>query len=155
VAAIVVALVANTLLFFVLFTVLARPRTPRRSLWDGAFLGSLAFEVLKQLSSFLLAATHRSPAFQAFGIALILLVWINYFSRIVMYAAAWACTTPAARALRASEAQPLPPDALALRARVPASLPAPPERRVDPRLAFGAGAAVALGLVAMTRHRRG
>ena len=33
------------------------------------------------------------PAFQAFGIALILLVWINYFSRVVMYAAAWAHTS--------------------------------------------------------------
>ena len=89
-----VALVANTVLFFVLFTVLARPRTPRRALWQGAFLGSIGFEVLKQLSSFLLAATQRSPAFQAFGIALILLVWINYFSRVVMYAAAWAHTAP-------------------------------------------------------------
>ena len=31
-----------------------------------------------------------SPAFQAFGIALILLVWIHYFARVLLYAAAWA-----------------------------------------------------------------
>ena len=97
VVAVVVAMAATTLMFFVLFKVLARPRTPDRALWQGALLGSVAFEVLKQLSSVLLAATQRSPAFQAFGIALILLVWINYFSRIVMYAAAWAHTSRSAR----------------------------------------------------------
>ena len=99
---------------------------PDRALWEGAFLGSIAFEILKQLSSFLLAATHRSPAFQAFGIALILLIWINYFSRVVMYAAAWAYTAPTARAARERESRPVPPEALALRARVAASRPAYP-----------------------------
>ena len=170
VLAVAVAMVANTLLFFVLFTVLARAPTPRRSLWQGAILGAVAFEILKQLSSYLLAATHRSPAFQAFGIALILLVWFNYFSRLVMYAAAWAYTTPAARAQRAVEEQPLSPDTLALRARVQASrstpgalVPAdvapvarssPHRRRLDPRVAFAAGAALALGLVALVRRQR-
>jgi membrane protein len=162
VVAVVVALFANTLLFFVLFTVLARPRTPDRALWQGAFLGSIAFEILKQLSSYLLAATHRSPAFQAFGIALILLIWINYFSRVVMYAAAWAYTARSAREARERESRPLAPDTLALRARVLAERdgvpPAPDERsrrtRLDPRLAFGAGAAAALGLVALLRRRR-
>ncbi|MBO0847554.1 MAG: YihY/virulence factor BrkB family protein, partial [Nocardioides sp.] len=158
VVAVVVALVTSTLMFFILFTVLARPRVPDRSLWMGAFLGSVAFEILKQLSSILLAATERSPAFQAFGVALILLIWINYFSRIVMYAAAWAHTSPAARALRATEERTQSPDTLALRARVMSSRaatpgvpltadagPAGPERsngRLDPRLAFAAGAAV-------------
>ena len=48
--------------------------------------------------------TKGQPAFQAFGIALILVVWINYFSRVVLYAAAWAHTSPAARAEREDEA---------------------------------------------------
>ena len=46
--------------------------------------------MLKRLSTLLLGATKSSPGVQAFGVALILLVWINYFSRLVMYAAAWA-----------------------------------------------------------------
>ena len=70
-----------------------RPHTPDRALWQGALLGAVAFEVLKQLSTCCWPPPQRSPAFQAFGIALILLVWINYFSRIVMYAAAWAYTS--------------------------------------------------------------
>ena len=94
---------ANVLLFFTMFVLLAEPRTPRGSLWSGALLGGIGFEILKQLSGRLFAATQGSPAFQAFGIALILLVWINYFSRVVLYAAAWAHTSRAARAQRLAE----------------------------------------------------
>ncbi len=43
---------------------------------------------------------NDNPAFQAFGIALILLVWINYTSRGTLYAAAWAHTTVEAREIR-------------------------------------------------------
>ena len=98
--AIVLGLAANTVLFFAMFRLLAHPPTPVRSLWSGAVLGAVGFEVLKQLASLLLAGTRASPAAQVFGIALIMLVWIHYFSRVVLYAAAWAHTSPAARALR-------------------------------------------------------
>jgi membrane protein len=90
---VVVGGAADMALFFALFKLLARPQLPSRALWDGALLGAIGAEALKWLSSFLIGATKDQPAFQAFGIALILLVWINYFSRIVMYAAAWAFTS--------------------------------------------------------------
>lgn len=93
-------LAASALLFFLMFRLLAQPPVPGRALWSGALLGAIGFEVLKQLSSLLLAGTRGQPAFQAFGIALILLVWINYFSRVTLYAAAWAHTAPVARAER-------------------------------------------------------
>ena len=97
---VVVGLVASTVLFYAIFRLLGAPDVPGRSLWSGALFGAIGFEVLKQLSSLLLGTTEGQPAFQAFGIALILLVWINYFSRVVLYAAAWAYTTRAARAGR-------------------------------------------------------
>ena len=95
---------ANVVLFFALFRLLAQPRAPKRSLWSGALLGAVGFEALKALSFLLLASTKDQPAFQAFGIALILVVWINYFSRVVLYAAAFAHTSPAAREIREQEA---------------------------------------------------
>lgn len=95
-----IGLAANSLLFFTIFFLLARPNVPKRSLWSGALLGAIAFELLKQLSTWLIASTKNQPAFQAFGIALILVVWINYFSRVVMYAASWAHTTDEAIAER-------------------------------------------------------
>uniref|UniRef100_UPI002B26C7BC YihY/virulence factor BrkB family protein n=1 Tax=Nocardioides sp. TaxID=35761 RepID=UPI002B26C7BC len=90
-------LAANTILFYSIFRVLTEPEPPHRSLWKGALLGAVGFEVLKQISTLLLASTKDQPAFQAFGIALILVVWINYFSRLLLYSATWAYTTQESR----------------------------------------------------------
>jgi membrane protein len=149
---VVFGLAANTVLFFALFKLLAEPHTPRRSLLQGALLGAVGFEALKQLSGVLLASTKDQPAFQAFGIALILLVWINYFTRVVLYAAAFAHTSAAARAQRVPEPPALPqgPPSPALAQR-----PAAPD---DVRRAwakpFAAGSATTLGLMALLRRRR-
>lgn len=89
-------LAANTVLFAAMYFLLARPPLPRRALLGGALLGALGFEVLKLASAYLLKSTAQQPAFQAFGIALILLIWINYFSRLVLYAASWAYTAQGA-----------------------------------------------------------
>ena len=91
--ALALGMAASALQFFLMFRLLARPELPDRALWSGAMLGAIGFEVLKQLSGLLLAGTRGQPAFQAFGIALILLVWINYFSQVILYAAAWAHTS--------------------------------------------------------------
>jgi membrane protein len=84
---------ANAVLFFAMYQLLARPRLPRRSLWRAAAIGAVGFELLKLLSTYLLKSTAQQPAFQAFGIALVLLVWINYFTQLVLYTAAWAQTS--------------------------------------------------------------
>ena len=96
-----IGVAASTVLFFSLFKLLARPTNPDRALWAGALLGAIGFELLKLASRWLLASTADQPAFQAFGITLILVVWINYFSRVVLYAASWAHTARAARSYRA------------------------------------------------------
>ncbi|HSE71456.1 MAG TPA: YihY/virulence factor BrkB family protein [Nocardioidaceae bacterium] len=83
-----------TLLLLAMFHLLARPQLPKRALLHGALLGAVGFELLKGLAGVLIGLTKDQPAFQAFGVALILLVWINYFSRLVMYGAAWAYTSP-------------------------------------------------------------
>jgi membrane protein len=148
---VVLGLAANTLLFFALFRLLAEPRTPPRSLWQGALLGAVGFEVLKRLSGVLLSWTKEQEAFQAFGIALILLVWINYFSRVVLYAAAWAHTTREARAQRYLEpAHPLQgPQSPRLSERA-APVGGGAVRRGW--LPFVAGGGTALGLVALLRR---
>ena len=98
---VVLGVLSSTLLFFALFALLGRPDSPRRPLWSGALVGAIGFEALKQASRWLLANTAEQPAFKAFGIALILVVWINYFSRVVLFAASWAHTSPTARNYRA------------------------------------------------------
>lgn len=154
----VLGLAANTVLFFAFFRLLAAPNVPTRSLWSGALLGALAFEVLKQLSTYLLAATKDQPAAQAFGIALILVVWINYFSRVVVLAASWAHTTVAARARReraqwqADAVVQGPRVDLAEAARV--SPVAPAANHGLDKGSFAAGAGVMLALVAVLRRKK-
>ena len=135
---------ADMVLFYVMFVLLATPTEPRRALWSGAVLGAVAFEILKQISNLLFRSTQGNPAFQAFGIALILLVWINYFSRVVLYSAAWAHTSPAARALRGP--------AVADPVQGP---PSPPVEAVSQRgwlAPYAAGAVSTLGVVALARR---
>ena len=172
------AIAASTVLLFTLFTLLAQPHVPRRSLLDGALLGAIGFELLKMLAYFLIAQTKGQPAFQTFGVALILLVWINYFSRLVMYAASYAYTSPAAVRLRESEAAeaesvdetavPAPADEPVGVADAPAtSAPsyattsssigrhAATEQRGPRRVAVGAGALAGLvGAAALLARRR-
>lgn len=149
---------ANVLLFFALFRLLGRPHTPTRSLWSGALLGAVAFELLKALSFLLLASTKSQPAFQAFGIALILVVWINYFSRVMLLAAAWAHTSAAARAVQEREALEADRTEYAMKELTHVELRETPlgtsSSRVGPKAAFAAGGASMLGLVAVLRRRK-
>ena len=123
---------ATTVLFLVMFRLLANPQLPRRSMLYGALLGGIGFELLKALSVYLIGITRDQPAFQAFGIALILLVWINYFSRVVMLSAAFAYTSPAAVELRLHESTRAPgaafgtPEETRARAVDPAPAPLTP-----------------------------
>ncbi len=122
------AIVASTVLLLAMFKLLiTHSYLPRRSMQEGALLGAIGFEGLKLVANLLLGGTAGSPAFQAFGVALILVVWINYFSRLVMYAASWAYTSPRAQALREAEAMIAPGAALAARAarRPPSTAPRP------------------------------
>ncbi len=158
------AIAATAVLFASMFRLLVDPDLPKPSLWKGALLGAVGFELLKMLANFLLAQTKDQPAAQAFGVALILLVWINYFSRLVMYAAAYAYTSPRALQRRAAEAtrgsgaaQSAEPDDAAevgtsAPDRAPAGVPAEGRRRW---LAVGGTAlGVALAGAVAARQRR-
>lgn len=151
--AIAFGLGVNMLLFFALFRLLTEPHTPTRSLWSGALLGAIGFELLKEVAGLLLTATKNQPAFQAFGVALILLVWMNYFSRVVLHAAAWAHTSRAAMARRVLDpADPLQgPPSPGLTDRN--GEPHPTDGRRSWVGPFAAGGAAALGLVALLRRR--
>ncbi|MCW2791271.1 MAG: yhjD, partial [Nocardioides sp.] len=77
----------------------------------------------------------------------ILLVWMNYFSRLVLYSAAWAHTSAAARALRVPE-----PPAPAQGPPSPPLLQRPREVEHGWAMPYLAGAATMLGLTAVVRR---
>lgn len=88
--ALVLGAAVTTTLFFTMFKLLPNPDLPRMALVKGALFGALAFEVLKALANTLIASATRNPAFALLGVSLVLLVYINYFSRIALLAASWA-----------------------------------------------------------------
>jgi membrane protein len=109
----VLAIAASMVLLMTMFRLLlVETHAPRRALLGGALLGAVGFELLKLLANELLGLTRGQAAFQVFGVALILLIWINYFSRLVMYSAAWAYTSPGALEQRTTEAMRAPGAAL-------------------------------------------
>jgi membrane protein len=84
-------------------------------------------------------------------------VWINYFSRVVVYAAAWAHTSPEARAAREARLvadQTVEGPRIDLVAAADVVRPGAGEGPSG-RAAFAAGAASMLGVVALVRRRRG
>lgn len=105
----VLGLAASTLLLFVMFRLLGEPRLPNRSLLQGALLGAVGFELLKLLVIYVLGGVGGS-AFAPLAIAITLVVWINYFSRLVLFGACWAFTAdrPGPRLVAAAEATAVP-----------------------------------------------
>ena len=89
---IALSLAASTLLLYVMFRLLAHPDLPSRPLWEGGLLGATGFELLKLLVLYVLGGVGGS-AFAPLAIAITLVVWINYFSRLVLYGASWAMTS--------------------------------------------------------------
>lgn len=95
--AIVVALALDMAIFVVLLrrlggtdTVGKRPPWPR--IRSGALLGAVGFELLKLLATYLIGNTLDNPIYGAFAIVVGLLVWINFVSRLLVFAAAWTTT---------------------------------------------------------------
>jgi membrane protein len=145
------AIAASTVLLSSMFMLLVvESHVPRAALVRGALLGAVGFEVLKLAANLLLAQTKHQPAFQAFGVALILLVWINYFSRLVMYSAAWAYTSPVALAHRTAEAMRAPGAALTVDDPPVEASALEDHARAEPRpWLFAAGGAAAAGITAL------
>jgi membrane protein len=89
---VLLGLAASTLLLFVMFKLLGRPNMPAKPLVQGALLGAVGFELLKLLAVNILGSVGGS-ALAPLAIAITLVVWINYFSRLVFYGASWAMTS--------------------------------------------------------------
>ncbi|MDL4776157.1 MULTISPECIES: YihY/virulence factor BrkB family protein [Thermomonosporaceae] len=82
----------NTVIFLFLFSRLSGTRAPWRRIARGALFGAVGFEILKQSATLLLAQTTRNPVYASFAVLVGLMVWINFVSRFLLFAAAWTAT---------------------------------------------------------------
>ena len=90
----VLALAVDTVFFVYLFTRLPKVRTPIKRVLKGALLGAIGFEILKLVGARLIAGTLDNPVYGTFAVVVGLLVWINYISRLIVFAAAYVVTAP-------------------------------------------------------------
>lgn len=88
-----VVLLADLGLMIVILRLLSGVDVPRERLRQGALVGAVGLGVLKLASGVLLSGAANKPYLAAFAVVLGLLVWLNFVSRVVLLAAAWAATT--------------------------------------------------------------
>lgn len=90
------AIAASTALFYALFRILPGTQLRGRPLLEGAVVGALGFEVLKLAATLVIGQVTGNPLYSQFATMVVLLVWINYFARLVVLAGSWAATSPEA-----------------------------------------------------------
>lgn len=138
-------LALNTVLFAVLYRVLAHTSAPYRTVLGGALVAAAGVALLQQLAGYVLRNVGGDLGFlDAFVPILTLFVWLNLTARVMLYGAAWVAVGPRA---------PVEADTVEATAAEPVELPAPRPRalpvRWSDRTILGAGAvlgATALGL---------
>jgi membrane protein len=148
--ALVVALVANWIVFFWLMLYLPRTRVPRPSAARAAVIGALVFEVIKQVATLVFSNALSNPAGAAFGPVIGVMVVLYLVWRVTLYLAAWTATTPEALAAMVPEA----PPAAVIRVRQEVR---PGARNVSTAGLVGVGTAVgatAVGLLTRTFRRK-
>lgn len=154
---IALGLAASTLLFWVMYRLLANPDLPAKPLWQGALFGAVLFELLKLVVVNIIGGVGGS-AFAPLAIAVTLIVWINYCSRLVMYGASWGMTSvlsqvALARRTTASEAAVVVADLAPANARIPISeSQAGASGRFDAGSAIVGAAAGAVAAIVLSRR---
>jgi membrane protein len=91
-AAIVLSLAANWLVFLWVLTRLPREKVGVKSAVRGAIAAAIGFEILKQVFTIYLASVTDSPSGQLFGPIIGLLLFANLVSRFLLFITAWTAT---------------------------------------------------------------
>ncbi|WP_028923796.1 inner membrane protein YhjD [Pseudonocardia acaciae] len=128
-AALVAGLLASSLVFLWVIARLPREPVSWRSATKAALIGSVGFEVIKQVMIVYVAEVTNSPTGAAFGPILGLLIFVFTVSRFVLFLTAWAAT---ARENEQTDRR---------------SVPGPAVIRTDVVVRNGIGAPAAVGLV--------
>ena len=94
-----VSLTVVTLLFAAIFRVLPDVLLDWRDVWLGGFVTALLFTLGRGLIAFYLSTTATASAYGAAGSLVLLLMWVNYSSLILLFGAAFTRAHMQARGL--------------------------------------------------------
>ncbi len=146
IASLVVSLGISWLLFTWVIARLPRESVSFHSAARAGLLAAVAFEVFKQVASIYLGTVLKGPAGATFGPVLGLMVFAYVTARLILFATAWAATSP--DNLAAAPVGPPDPAEITTRVEVHEGI------GVGGALAAaGVGALGALGLSRLTRRR--
>jgi membrane protein len=95
----VVSIAVVTLLFATIFRVLPDVLLRWRDVWLGAFFTALLFTLGRGLIAFYLSTTATASTYGAAGSLVLLLMWVNYSSLILLFGAAFTRANAQARGL--------------------------------------------------------
>jgi membrane protein len=98
-----VALLADMVLFYVMFSRLSGTRASWTELLRGTLFGAIGLEILKLAGTYLIGHTMKNPIYASFAVTVGLLVWINLTSRFILFTAAWTSTRKVVLAVDAPE----------------------------------------------------
>lgn len=100
---IVIAIMADTIIFFWVFVRLPRSALTMRAVFRGTLFGAIGLEILKVVGSYYIKRVGQSPSAGVFGSVVGLLVFVNLVSRFLLLATAWTATQPSIRELHQAE----------------------------------------------------
>lgn len=87
VAGLAIGVAASTLMLFLIYQVLPRQHMRRRNLLTGAFVAAIGVEVIKVAATLIISNVTNNKLYGTFGVIIALLVWINYFARLMLFGA--------------------------------------------------------------------
>ncbi|UFU03897.1 YihY/virulence factor BrkB family protein [Ruania suaedae] len=95
VAALLVVLAVDVLVFIWLYRALAGVRPPRRDLWLGALIAGVGAGVIRYLGTSVVGGSlEATPVAGAAAAVAVLLLWINLIVRVTLMVAAWTSNPP-------------------------------------------------------------
>jgi membrane protein len=89
---VIVSIGAGWLLFLYLYAVLPETRVPWKIVRQGALIGAVGLAILQYVTSFVVARFSNSPAALIFGPVIALMLFFNFFARLILLVAAWIAT---------------------------------------------------------------
>ncbi len=145
-------LLLDTLLFTVLYRVLAHTDAPLRQVVSGAVVAAIGTAVLRQLVAYgFLLSGNVGGGFTfltAFVPILLLFVWLNLTARVLLFGASWVAVGPTAPAAEEAPETDTAPTPSSRRPAPPPLPPALPVRWAD-RAVLGAGVVLGASAVAL------
>jgi membrane protein len=146
-ASVVVGVVGDVLIFGWLLIRLPKGQVSRKIAWRTSLLAAIGFEILKQVGTYTIAKSAKSPTLGPFASILALLIWIQLVARFMLFCAAWSATSTPID----SPVSTIPPITLTVPAERTRSGPSPVSVAAS---LFGAGTAFGVGLVSYLRRGR-